>query len=92
VVETMIVLYLDGDTGAFWPFFRAALPTGEGSAGFAEFEETMITSRNRTMASRAKPFIDAGGAFIAIGALHLPGSEGVVALLREAGYTVTAER
>lgn len=90
VIETMIVLYLDGDTGAFWPFFRAALPSSEGDAGFAAFEETMITARNRTMADRAEPFLDEGGAFIAVGVLHLPGEEGLVALLREAGYTVSA--
>ncbi len=91
VIETMIVLYLDGETGMFWPFFRAVLPSDEQSAaGFAAFEEAMITARNDTMAARAAPFIDAGGAFIAVGALHLPGDEGLVALLREAGYTVSA--
>ena len=31
-----------------------------------------------------------GGVLIAVGALHLPGQQGLVALLREAGYTVTA--
>lgn len=93
VIETMIVLYLDGETSMFWPFFRAVLPSDEQSAaGFAAFEETMITARNDTMAARAAPFIDAGGAFIAVGALHLPGDEGLVALLREAGYTVSAVR
>ena len=91
VIETMIVLYLDGETGMFWPFFRAVLPSDEQSAaGFAAFEEAMITARNDTMAARAASFIDAGGAFIAVGALHLPGDEGLVALLREAGYTVSA--
>ena len=30
------------------------------------------------------------GAFIAVGALHLPGTEGLVELFRKAGYTVTA--
>lgn len=91
VIETMIVLYLDGETGMFWPFFRAVLPSDEQSeAGFAAFEEAMITARNDTMAARAAPFIDAGGAFIAVGALHLPGDEGLVSLLREAGYTVSA--
>ena len=91
VIETMIVLYLDGDTGAFWPFFRAVLPAGsDGEAGYAAFEETIITARNRTMAERAAPYIDAGGAFIAVGALHLPGPEGVVALLRGSGYRIEA--
>lgn len=91
VIETMIALYVEGDAGAFWPFFRAVLPQGDsGEAGYVAFEETMITARNRTMAERSMPFIDAGGAFIAVGALHLPGPEGLVALLRDAGYEVSA--
>ncbi len=93
VIETMIVLYLGEETGMFWPFFRAALPAGEeGDAGFSAFEETMVTARNHTMAERAVPFIDAGAAFIAVGALHLPGEEGVIALLREKGYRIEAIR
>ena len=31
-------------------------------------------------------------AFVAVGALHLPGEQGLVQLLRDAGYTVTAIR
>ena len=96
VIETMIGLYLQEETGMFWPFFHAALPGGEGGAdaggGFAAFEEAMVTARNRTMATRAVPFIEAGGAFIAVGALHLPGDEGLIALLREKGYRVEATR
>ena len=52
----------------------------------------MVTARNRTMAERAMPFIDAGGAFIAVGALHLPGEEGLIELLRKKGYRVEASR
>lgn len=91
VMETMVALYLEGETGAFWPFFRAALPSGDGDdeAGFVAFEEAMVTARNRTMATRAAPVLDAGGAFIAVGALHLPGPEGLVEALRAAGYRVS---
>jgi len=93
VIETMIVLYLEEETGMFWPFFRAALPAGgEGDAGFSAFEETMVSARNRTMAERAAPFLDAGGAFVAVGALHLPGPQGLVSLLREKGYRIEAIR
>ena len=91
VVETMIALYLEEETGMFWPFFRAALPGAE-DAGFSAFEETMVTARNRTMAERATPFLDAGGAFVAVGALHLPGRQGLVALLREKGYRIEGVR
>ena len=91
VIETMIVLYEREDTGMFWPLFRAVLPSSDGDeAGYAAFEETMITSRNRTMAENAEPILAKGNAFIAVGALHLPGPEGLVELFRKAGYTVTA--
>lgn len=91
VIETMVVLYLDGEPGMFWPFFKAALPADDGSvAGFAAFEQVMVTARNKTMAERAAPFLDRGGAFIAVGALHLPGWEGLVSLLEDAGYRVSA--
>jgi uncharacterized protein YbaP (TraB family) len=89
VIETMIEIYVSGDTGMFWPFFRAALPSGDSEGGYAAFEETMITSRNAIMAREAKPFLDKGGAFVAVGALHLPGDEGVIEFLRKDGYTLT---
>lgn len=93
VIETMVVLYLQGETAMFWPFFRVALASDDDAeAGFAAFEETMVTARNRTMADRAASFLDEGGAFVAVGALHLPGEAGMVALLREAGYRVEAAR
>ncbi|MEO3997057.1 TraB/GumN family protein [Mesorhizobium sp. CAU 1732] len=93
VIETMIVLYLEGETGTFWPFFRAALPSdGNTEEGFAAFEEAMITARNKTMAERAEPILNEGGAFVAVGALHLPGDDGLVALLRADGYRLTPER
>lgn len=90
VNETMVALYLRGDTGMFWPFFRAVLPGGtDDDEGYAAFEEAMVKARNRTMMERAVPILAEGGAFIAVGALHLPGPQGLVALLRRAGYRVT---
>jgi uncharacterized protein YbaP (TraB family) len=89
VMETMIQLYLEGETGLFWPFFGVVLPeTGDDEGGYAAFQETMVTARNHGMVEHALPMIEKGGAFIAIGALHLPGPEGVVALLKAEGLTV----
>jgi uncharacterized protein YbaP (TraB family) len=91
VIETMIVLYQRGDTGMFWPLFRAVLPNEtNGEDGYAAFDEAMIKARNRTMAERAEPVLARGSAFIAVGAMHLPGSDGLIALLRNDGYKVTA--
>ena len=90
MIETMIDIYGSGDTGMFMPFMRAAAPSEQTDGpGYAEFEEKMITARNGVMATNAEPFLAKGKAFIAVGALHLPGEEGVVERLRKAGYAVT---
>ncbi|MGJ8533421.1 MAG: TraB/GumN family protein [Alphaproteobacteria bacterium] len=52
------------------------------------FAKSMIVDRNRRMAERSLPHVKKGGAFIAVGALHLPGKEGLVALFREYGFEV----
>lgn len=89
VIETMIVLYGQGYTGMIWPLFHAVLPGGDGDQDYADFEETMVTARNRVMAERAMPILAKGNAFIAVGALHLPGQEGLVELLRLRGYEMS---
>lgn len=91
VNETMIVLYQRGEIGMFWPLFKALLPgTDNDPASYAAFEQTMITSRNKVMVEHAKPILAKGNAFMAVGALHLPGPDGLVEDFRKAGYTVTA--
>lgn len=51
--------------------------------------DALLWQRNRRMVQRMQPSLSAGSAFIAIGALHLPGVGGVLDLLSEQGYTVT---
>ena len=77
----------------FWPLFRAVLPSDdEDEAGYAAFERgDDRRAATRRWSSSAEPILAAGNAFIAVGALHLPGPDGLVELLRKAGYTVTAE-
>ena len=41
------------------------------------------------MVKRAEPLLAKGGTFLAVGAMHLPGQEGIVELLRARGYRVT---
>lgn len=53
------------------------------------FEKRLIDSRNQLMAERVKPQLDQGGAFVAIGALHLSGEEGLLQLLENQGFTIS---
>lgn len=57
--------------------------------GYADFISAFITRRNVTMLQRALPILAQGEAFLAVGALHLPGDEGMVELIRRSGYSVT---
>lgn len=49
----------------------------------------LLTDRNQRMAERMLPYLQQGDAFIAIGALHLPGRGGVLHLLQQQGYAVS---
>lgn len=90
IFETMTALYLEGKVGEIMPVIKAATPdtTGDGE-GYAAFEERLIRDRNYVMADRSAPILEKGNAFIAVGALHLPGAEGVVSLLQKKGFTLT---
>ncbi|MBP1852242.1 TraB/GumN family protein [Rhizobium halophytocola] len=90
IMETMTALYLSGDIGMTAPMLKAVAPAAsDGDQGYAGFEQRMITDRNHVMADRSEPILNEGAAFIAVGALHLPGPEGVIALLRAKGFSVT---
>ena len=88
-IETMVQLYLRREMGAVMPLARRADPSGEMLAIIAYIERELVEKRNLTMRDRALPLLDQGNAFIAVGALHLPGDKGLVELLRQSGYKVT---
>jgi len=54
------------------------------------FMHQLLNVRNVRMAKRVQPILKQGNAFIAIGALHLPGKTGVLHLLELQGYVVTS--
>jgi hypothetical protein len=57
---------------------------------YNEVMDRLLDQRNRRMADRMAPLLKQGGAFIAVGAAHLPGETGLLRLLEKAGYRVTA--
>jgi len=55
----------------------------------SEFRRRLITDRNRRMEERLEAIMARQATFTAIGAMHLPGDQGVLALLVRRGYRVT---
>jgi len=53
-----------------------------------KFMYALVDKRNLRLADRMQDYLKQGNAFIAIGALHLPGKNGVLHLLEQQGYTV----
>lgn len=86
--ETTKQLYLAGRTGMMLPLARAFSPRTYAGPGAGEFQAKLISERNRRMVERALPHLSEGGVFVAVGALHLPGADGLIELLRQKGFSV----
>lgn len=54
-----------------------------------EFMEALLDKRNADWLTKLPSIFNEGSAFVAVGALHLPGEKGVLEGLRKLGYTVT---
>jgi uncharacterized protein len=52
------------------------------------FFDRLITRRNYRMRDRALPLLKRGAVFIAVGAAHLPGTEGLLSLFETGGFEV----
>lgn len=90
ITATMIELYIAGDVGMIVPTLKYAAEEKLGeTSDYADFEQRIVIDRNHVMADRAAPILDRGKVFMAVGALHLPGKEGVIELLRQKGYRLT---
>lgn len=61
----------------------------EDEADEEKFMKVLVNQRNANWISELPAIMKEAPAFIAVGALHLPGENGVIEGLRKAGYTVT---
>ena len=89
VFEEMIHVYLKRDLAGL-----QALNEKYTSSDDAKLEQKLmaelIDARNLRMLERMAPRLKEGKAFIAVGALHLPGDRGLLRLLEKQGYRVSA--
>jgi uncharacterized protein len=69
----------------FTDFYKLML---KASTELREFEQVLLIDRNEKWVLRIEKMIKAKSCFIAVGALHLEGVNGIVALLKTRGYTV----
>jgi hypothetical protein len=58
----------------------------------ASLNERLLTRRNHNMADRMEKLMQTKRVFTGVGAAHLPGPAGVIALLRQKGYRVNPVR
>ncbi|MDH3671294.1 MAG: TraB/GumN family protein [Gammaproteobacteria bacterium] len=86
--ERLVEIYRDGDLNRLVELVRG-YKDEEGGAYDAMLER-LLTRRNRVMVERMAPRLQEGNAFIAVGAAHLPGENGLLDLLDRAGYRVSA--
>jgi len=83
----MINAYLNRDLAQLMEIQRDSMYVG--SEIDDQFIYQLLDVRNVRMTKRMIPILKSGNAFIAIGALHLPGEAGVLHLLELQGYTAT---
>jgi uncharacterized protein YbaP (TraB family) len=89
MMEQLHLAYLAGDLQRLERLSEEYTPA-EDRALADLFMHHLLGQRNQRMLARMGPHLADGPAFIAVGALHLPGDEGLIALLRDAGYRVSA--
>lgn len=85
--ETLTQNYLDRDVAAIYNrFVEESEDLGQ------EYVDTFMTrlndERNKLMTERLAGRFSEGGAFVAVGALHLIGEQGLVRLFEQQGYSV----
>ncbi len=85
-MEAMKRLYLKRDLkGMFVYGQRQAFAD---NSLYEQLSDRLLNRRNGVMAGRMQPYLEEGGAFIAVGAMHLPGKDGILNRLAKQGYGV----
>jgi uncharacterized protein YbaP (TraB family) len=83
----LLAAYMQRDLGGLLAINEVAMQAGDQRLA-KDFQRRVIDERNHRMAERMQPYLQQGKAFVAVGALHLPGEEGLLNLLEQQGYTV----
>lgn len=85
-LERLVKDYLAGDMTRI---FREMEEEFAEDPAARAYKEAILDERNRRMVERMGPLLERGRLFVAVGAAHLPGDEGMLHLLEQQGYRVT---
>ena len=83
----MISLYTEGDLAGLSSYGQRY--SFADNTLYESLTEKILIQRNYRMVERMRPILNTGAAFIAVGALHLTGAEGVLALLEKYDFEIT---
>jgi uncharacterized protein YbaP (TraB family) len=86
---TLLELYAQERPWLYVPLTLKMPEFAESAETFRLIQGTLLRDRNLRMRDRLLPILEQGRAFVAVGALHLPGDDGSIELLRASGYAVT---
>lgn len=91
IFEKLHELYLQRNLTALMAFsVKYMQEDSENKPLIKKFYRRIVDERNVRMAKRMEKRLQEGNAFIAVGALHLPGTKGLLKLLEKKGYKVSA--
>ena len=81
-------IYLKGDTALLYAVWLGQFGRLEPAVA-QRFVDRILDARNHRMVERLLPLLEKASTFVAVGALHLPGEDGILALLEQRGFRVT---
>lgn len=92
LTQTLYQIWQSGDADTLYGWYQKMNDEEKlSSATMRKVDEVLIFSRNRRFIERLQPYLISGKPiFVAVGALHLGGDRGILALLRAQGFAVTA--
>ncbi len=86
-VDKIVTAWINGDVETI-----ARLENTEFKQKYPGLYKLLIVERNKTWAEQLSRMLDSGGTeFVAVGAGHLPGNDGVLKLLAAKGYSIKRE-
>jgi uncharacterized protein len=83
LMADLIAAYRAGD------FEKLAALTDEERSEDPKRHEVLLAARNRDWLPKLRPHLERGRTFVAVGAAHFPGPDGLIELLRAEGYVLT---